>query len=149
MILIHCFARKLRDTNNDNPKNYPYWQEVYDKLKEKYHVVQVGVDGDKRIAHDFRRNTPIVNLIELIHTCDAFISVDSFFHHLAYREKKRGVVLFGQSDPEIFGYDFHINLLRDRKYLRPDQFGIWESPEYNAEAFVDPDIVVDAVNSLL
>jgi hypothetical protein len=33
--------------------------------------------------------------------------------------------------------------------LRPDQFGFWEAVEFNTVDFVEPNIVVDAVEKLL
>jgi hypothetical protein len=53
--------------------------------------------------------------------------------------------VFGQSDPNIFGHPENINLLKDRKYLREKQFWIWEQAEFIEEAFVTPDVVIDAL----
>ena len=90
---------------------------------------------------DFCKNLSIEQLSELILQCRTWISVDSFFQHLCWDLGKPGIVLWGQSDPIIFGHPENINLLKDRKYLRTNQFHIWEQAEYIKEAFVDPDIV--------
>ena len=51
-------------------------------------------------------------------------------------------MLFGQSDPLIFGHPENINLLKDRKYLREQQFWWWEQCEYKEDAFVRPEEVI-------
>ena len=66
------------------------------------------------------------------------ISVESFFQHFCWDLKKPGIVIWSQSDPIIFGHKENINLLKDRSYLRKDQFHIWEQCEYNKDAFISP-----------
>ena len=66
-----------------------------------------------------------------------------FFQHLGWDEGKQGIVLWGPSDPLIFGHPENINLLKDRKYLVPNQFLIWEQQEYQSERFVKPNEVME------
>jgi hypothetical protein len=61
---------------------------------------------------------------------------------LAWDIGKPGIVLWGQSDPLIFGHPENNNLLKDRKYLREKQFWWWEQCDYNAEAFVRPEEII-------
>ena len=138
MIIIHPFARPLRN-GNKNPKDYPYWKELIALIDEP--IIQVGIDGEEQLVPDFCKNLSIEQLSELILQCRTWISVDSFFQHLCWDLGKPGIVLWGQSDPIIFGHPENINLLKDRKYLRTNLFHIWEQAEYIKEAFVDPDIV--------
>ena len=49
----------------------------------------------------------------------------------------------------LFGYEQNINLLKDRKYLRQNQFDIWENDVFTEEAFVAADVVVNAVEEML
>ena len=139
MIIIAPYAQKLRDGNN-NPKNYPWWPELILLIKEP--IIQIGVQGEKQLVEDFRKNLSLRQLEELVKECRTWISVDSFFQHFCWDLKKPGVVLWGQSDPNIFGHPENINLLKDRKYLREKQFWWWEQCEYKAEAFVDPQEVL-------
>jgi ADP-heptose:LPS heptosyltransferase len=139
MIIISPYAKKLRDGKN-NPKNYPWWPELISLLHEP--IVQVGVEGEEQLVDDFRKNLSIVELTKLINQCKTWISVDSFFQHLAWDIGKQGIVLWGQSDPNIFGHPENINLLKDRKYLREKQFWWWEQCDYIAEAFVSPEEVL-------
>jgi len=85
-------------------------------------------------------------LAELIRQCRTWISVDSFFQHYAWDLGKRGIVLWGQSDPNVFGHPENINLLKDRKYLREKQFWLWEQTPYIKEAFVSPQEIIKCLN---
>lgn len=145
MIIISPYAKFMRN-GEKHPKNYPYWEEVLSKINE--HVIQVGVHGEHQLVNDFRKNLPLYELALLVKDCKTWISVDSFFQHFCWDIGKPGIAIFGQSDPNIFGHPENINLLKDRKYLRDKQFWIWEQAEYNEDAFVSPDIVVNALKSL-
>ena len=149
MIIISPYAQRLRN-GKINPKNYPYWQELVEQLyKNKYEIVQVGVEGEDQLVPDFRKNLPLAELAKLVNECDTWISVDSFFQHFCWDLKKPGIVLWAQSNPEIFGHPENINLLKDKKYLRPYQFHLWEQCDYNKEAFVEPDQVIKYIHDLL
>lgn len=126
-----------------HPKNYPFWAEVLKQIKEP--VVQVGVEGETQLVADFRKNLPLNELAELVKECKTWMSCDSFFQHFCWDLNKPGVVVFGQSDPNIFGHPENINLLKDRSYLREKQFWIWEQAEFKEDAFVSPDVVVEAL----
>ena len=142
MIIISPFARAMRN-GSPHPKNYPYWKEIISNIDEE--IVQVGVDGEEQLVDDFRKNLPLYELAILATTCKTWISVDSFFQHFCWDLQKPGVVLFGQSDPNVFGHPENVNLLKDRKYLREKQFWLWEQAEYNKESFVEPTVVLDAL----
>jgi ADP-heptose:LPS heptosyltransferase len=142
MIIIAPYAQKLR-TGKENPKNYPYWEELVYELQKNMHVVQVGVEGEKQLAPDFRKNLPIVELRKLIHECQIWIGVDSFFQHLGWDEGKKGIVLWGPSDPLIFGHPENINLLKDRSCLVDNQFIWWEATEHSNDRFVKPKEILE------
>ena len=155
-ILISPYSRRLRkfnptDPDKVNPKNYPYWKEVVSKLKEKgYYVIQIGTSGEELIdANETRFNLKLNDLKELLLSSDCWASVDNFFNHFATYYKKRGVVVFGLSDPNIFGYPENINLLKDRKLLRKHQFELWEQVDFDKNVFVDPEVVVSSIERLV
>ena len=139
MIIIAPYAQKLR-TGNLNPKNYPYWKELIEQIKEP--IIQVGVEGETQLVPDFRKNLPILELRTLLKECRIWISIDSFIQHLGWDEGKKGIVLWGPSDPLIFGHPENINLLKDRKNLAENQFLWWDYVEYDATKFVTPDEVI-------
>jgi ADP-heptose:LPS heptosyltransferase len=139
MIIISPFVKPLRSGKN-NPKNYPHWESLIEMIDEP--IVQIGVEGEKQLVPDFRKNLPISELRKLIQECRTWISCDSFFQHLAWDEKKPGIVLWGPSDPLIFGHPENVNLLKDRSYLTPNQFLWWEATEHEDERFVEPKDVI-------
>ncbi len=140
MIIISPFVKPLKDGKN-NPKNYPYWETLIEMIDEP--IVQVGVQGEKQLVSDFRKNLSIGELRKLIQECRTWISCDSFFQHLAWDEKKLGIVLWGPSDPLIFGHPENVNLLKDRSHLTPNQFLWWEATEHKNERFVKPKEVLE------
>jgi len=132
-----------------NPKNYPYWEPVLKILKEKgYFTIQIGRTHEKPLENvDLRClwSPSFESIIKLAQESLCWISIDNFLPHLLCQIKISGIVIFAQSDPLIFGYPQNINLLKDRKYLREKQFWLWEQSEYNIEAFIEPNIVIQAV----
>lgn len=133
MIVISPYSRSLSN-GKINPKNYPFWEELISMIDEP--IVQIGVEGEVQLVEDFRKGLPISQLKELLRECRTWISCDSFFQHLAWVEKKKGIVLWSVSDPLIYGHPENINLLKDRKYLAGNQFLWWEAYDHNAETFV-------------
>lgn len=142
MIIISPYSKFMRN-GAKHPKNYPFWEEVLKQIKEP--VIQVGVSGETQIVSDFRQNLSLPDLAKLVQESKTWMSCDSFFQHFCWDLGKPGVVVFGQSDPNIFGHPENINLLKDRKYLREKQFWIWEQAEYNEDAFVSPEMVIQAL----
>lgn len=139
MIVIHPFAKPLQN-GGVNPKNYPYWKELFALIDEP--IIQVGVEGEEQLVSDFRQNLPIAELKALIAECRTWVAVDSFFQHLAWAEGKQGIVLWSVSDPNIFGHKENINLLKDRSYLATNQFLWWDYTPHNLESFVKPEEVI-------
>lgn len=147
-IIISPYSRQLRGTTKLNPKNYPHWEELVKLLKEKnVEITQVGVMGEKEIpgVDKVVFNSSLKELKKLILECDTWVSVDNFFQHYCNLIGKSGIVLFGQSDPIIFGHLQNRNLLKDIKYLRPDQFNTWECATFIEEAFVEPRKVLNEI----
>ncbi len=125
-ILIAPFAKKMREKTTPNPKDYPFTKDLVELLtKEGHEVVQIGVAGEEQVAPLFLKNLSYQETEEKLNEYDTFISVDSYLQHHAWIIGKRGIVLWGLSDPIIYGHDIHINLLKDRRYLRKEMFNVW------------------------
>ncbi len=142
MIIISPYAQKLK-SGKENPKNYPYWKELLQLINEP--IVQIGVEGETPLVDDFRKNLPLNEIKTLLSECKIWIGCDSFLQHLAWLEKKRGIVLWSVSDPLIFGHPENINLLKDRKNLAENQFLWWEFVEHKKEYFVEPNEVIKSL----
>ena len=145
MIIISPFAKKLMN-GRVNPKNYPYWKELIELIDEP--IVQIGIESEEQLVDDFRKNLPIAELRLLLDECRTWIGVDSFFQHLAWDQKKKGIVLWSVSDPLIFGHSENINLLKDRSYLATNQFLWWDFIEHQSERFVKPQEVLEYLKTL-
>jgi len=151
-VLISPFAQLLRN-GKENPKNFPYWEDLIGLMKQAgITVIQIGSTKDKQLpgVDVFKQNLRLSEIKDLVTECDTWISVDSFLQHLcAYHKLQRGIVIFSQSDPKIFGYTRNINMLKDKRYLRDKQFWLWEQCDYKQEAFVSAQEVMDTLLKLL
>lgn len=148
-ILISPFSKKLRNGEN-NPKNYPYWQDVIHGLISRgFKVVQLGTGDESKFIEcsEIIWDSSLKNISTAIRNCYTWISVDNFLPHLANLEDKKGIVIFGVSDPNIFGYKQNINILKDRSYLRENQFLTWDQQKYNSDVFMDPRDVLNIFDS--
>lgn len=145
-IIIHCEARKLRNGNR-NPKNYPWWPELLNELKD-YNFIQIGIEGDTQYTDDFRKNLSFKELKKLTLECDSWISIDSFFQHFAWDLKKPGVCIIGYSDPNIFGHPENLNIV-DRSKLRPHQFQTWEEVDYNEEVYENAKDLAEKIKNFI
>ncbi len=149
MILISAWSRPA--DGKPSPKNYPHWVHVVQLLKAcGLEVHQIAQKGEYDISANKRfDDLPLAELERRILDCQAWISVDNFFQHLAWSVGKPGVVIFGQSDPDIFGHPENMNLLLDRRYLREQQWWLWSQTPYKPEIFVSAKTVVEAVLALV
>ena len=134
MVLIQLETNKLK--SGENPKNYPYAGALVALIKE--HDPDVVFVGNEKL--------PFKDLENMVDCADMIVCIDSFLQHLAWIRGKYAYVIWGQSDPLLFGHSCHINLLKDRKYLRKYQYEIWETTPmnqtvYNADAFEAAEIV--------
>lgn len=145
VFLISPYSSSVPSGNN--PKNYPYWQTVVDKLYQKGHkVLQIGVVPEKPFEHaDVLLNYPLEFIERLVPLVDCWLSVDNFFVHLASRIKP-GIVLYGPSDPRLFGYDTNDNLFVLQEYFRAAQYDIWTNDAYDPKNFVPPEAVLAEIH---
>lgn len=142
--VISPYSRKLRNGGFVNPKDYPYWSDIVSFIHSKgMEAVQIGGVGENRIigVDKVIIGANFQELEQLVRGAHKWLSVDNFFHHFCASIKVPGIVIFGRSDPNIFGHPINTNLLKDRNYLRPDQFGIWESIPFDSDVFVQPEMV--------
>jgi ADP-heptose:LPS heptosyltransferase len=150
MIIIQPFSRKLRN-GKENPKNpgIKWWKEVISVIPYNHKIVQIGQGDEEKLVEDYHFDLSLKHLKELTLSCDTWIGIDSFYQHLAWSIGKKGIVIFGQSDPNIFGHKENINLLNSRAYLRQWQFQTWEEIDHKKESFVTPKEVINNLITLL
>lgn len=147
MIIISPWSRSL-DGGKPNPKcpKEEWWRRLVSLIHEP--IIQVGVLGELHVipSENVRHSLPLDQLGQLIDQCRTWISVDTFFQHYAWDRDKYGIVIFGQSNPKIFGHPENINLLKSEEYLMPDQFLTWNQVPYRDDVFVEPEEVVKHLN---
>ena len=146
-ILFAPFAARHPNLNGSgSPKDYPFAKQLAELIIAQGHnLIQVGSEGETQLAPDFRKNPSFDEVGKFISTADTAICVDSYLQHHCWLLNKRAIVLWGISDPLIFGHPFHINLLKDRSFLRPNQFDLYYANEHKPEAFVSPEEVLEAL----
>ncbi len=145
-IIIVPFARKKFD-GTTNPKTYPFWNEVIEQLQSKYHLVQVGERGEDKLVQDVRFNLSQKEHKKLLSEALTFMSVDTWYPHFAHKQGKPGVVIWGKSNPRIFGYETHFNIYKDTRYFRKEQFRVWNDEPYDVSVFLEPSKVIEAVET--
>ena len=154
IVIISPYSQKMPESQakgKNNPKNYPYWEQFISLLKQarpEVQVIQIGVKGEEELkgVDVVMHNLAPEQLLKLTQTSSAWLSVDNFFQHFcAYYKIPNGFVVFGQSDPNIFGHKFNTNVLKNPKYLRPRQFQFWWQTEYKADAFIEAEELLKIV----
>lgn len=149
-VLLSLSSRKLRN-GNTNPKDYPFGKELVELLhKHNFQTMQVRRQEDELLpTQQVRTDLCLRELAQIIRNSNVVIAVDNFVQHYATFLGKQVIVVFSQSDQNIFGYPQNINLLKDKSYLRHNQFSIWEEAQYNIDAFVKPEIILESLTNLI
>ena len=145
-IIISPWSKKQRN-GKPSPKNYPHWKELIELIGQEK-IIQIGLGGEEKLVDDCRFGLNFEEIDDLICDADMCVSIDNMFQHLCWFNERKCVVLFGISDPEIFGHEDNVNLLKSRKYLRQNQFGFYEDSDYCPEAFLDAETVYKKLKEL-
>ena len=129
-------------------KMYPYWTYLSILLKEKGHIVkQLKFLNEPAVNNvEIVDNPSHIKIVELLKDKNSYlISNDSFIPHLLnyHLPNKKSFVLFGVTDPKIYGYSQNINILKSNNFLLPNQFlnldklksdkNIWPEPIFILE----------------
>ncbi len=135
--IISPFSRALRN-GKLNPKNYPYWGELILLLSgARIETVQIGISGEPSInCSRGLCDASFEDILKETKKATAWISVDNFFQHFCHYHKLPGVAIFGKSDPNIFGYPENLNILKDKKFLRAQQFAMWDDEPFDPNVFL-------------
>lgn len=146
-IIIVPFSRKNPD-GSINAKTYPFWGSLISLLQKQHHsLTQIGEVGEEKLVPDVRFNLRKHEHKKLLAEHDTFISVDTWYPHFAHKLGRPGVVIWGKSDPKIYGYDTHFNIFKDRRFFRKEQFRVWAEEPYDASVFLSPDEVMKCVET--
>jgi len=131
-------------SSTDIGRNYSYWlaQTVVDKLKQD--------DPERTIIHFGFPNEPKYNGAEmlkgsfafwheLLKGAEGFIGIDSSLNHMAASARVKGVVVWGSTRFNQFGYSENTNI---NCYMQD----VWNENKFNSQdprnSMVDPDKIV-------
>lgn len=149
IIIVSPYSKKLQDTYPHNPKNYPFWYAVTHALIQKGDtIIQIGKGNEQTIpATSYKFDLSLKDLRILVEQCDTWISVDNFFPHFCacHFPNKPGIVLWGVSNPRVYGYPTNTNLVGDFNYIASYQFGKWQPTQFNTRAFSSAEEVLASV----
>ena len=124
-------AAKIQNYDTENAgRNYNQGQEVVNLLREALPGVNIIVFGhdneyepllNTMAFNNFGGNPKFVDKIDfmiLAKYCVSFISIDSSLQHMCANQSfnKKGIVLWGTSKPEMFGYKHNTNLISEYPY---------------------------------
>jgi hypothetical protein len=146
MILLNAWSRPLR-SGKQNPKDYPWWPQVLAEITVP--VVQVAVRGEQALVDDVRWDLDLTQLALLVKECSIWLGVDSFFQHFCWDLNKPGIVLWGPSNPNIFGHEQNVNLTLGSIAWRANQFLTWEQETHDANRFVSASVVLEHVEKMV
>lgn len=79
---------------------------------------------------------------------DCVISIDSSLHHIAASSKKTSIVLWGETSPEHFGYNMHINLKEEQVYETPAYWSLL-GPAEKKVRFTSPEVIIDSIKEYM
>jgi hypothetical protein len=129
------YSKGVRPLRSGKPsaKEYPHWDKLVELLSKDFIVIEVVQE-------------PLDRLEALLKVADYVLACDSFLQHFCWSIGVKAHVLWGTSDPLIFGHAENVNILKDRKYVRPNQFDMWENDVPQPEAFVLPEEVMKYIN---
>ena len=138
------------------------WKELVSMLVKDFDVVQIGGPCEKPIegiTTNLTGQTNIRQVMALIKHSLTTISIDSFIGHVSPAVGKSGVVLFGRSNPYIFGHETNVNIWVDNSCKLNDMFcgrpqsywgdnkmikgttKLWECPDRSCMRAITPEMV--------
>jgi len=133
IFLIHTHGGPL------DKQPYPYsWtrdipqylhHSIVEAFKDTHHIIQVCRDQNQAIDHPQVEvvSQPLLNMemFGLVQMSDKRLLIDSSLQHAATALGKKSTVLWIGTSPEVFGYDFHRNIvatLNDEQFKLPDSY---------------------------
>ncbi|MGB3181582.1 MAG: glycosyltransferase family 9 protein [Cyclobacteriaceae bacterium] len=124
------------------------WNRLVKEMPD-HTFVQLGLGDEQPVegAVDMRGKTDVRQAMAIVKACDKFVGVDSFLAHASSAVHTPGVVLFGDSSPDIFGHPNNINISKKLPCSPCNEFLDGKPCPYNIECMTS--IEVDEVKSAL
>ena len=132
----------------DPGRNYPHFmaQTVINKLKEEQPertIIHFGLPNEPAYANTVRLDAPFPVWHEILKGAEGFIGIDSSLNHMAASANTTGVVIWGSTRFNQFGYPENVNVNFHME-------GDWDESKFNPadprNPMVDPEKIVEAYN---
>ena len=130
-IIVQFVGGQSPVASNDNydPKNealkrnYFKGEEIVNYFSEKYKVVNYNLLNELTFRNSMKFQLPYICYAELIKSAVFTICIDSSLQHMAASTDTPTFVIWGETRPEHFGWDKHINMskpvLNTTAYFKP------------------------------
>ena len=86
-------------------------QEIINKYKDKYTIYHIKSKGQVKYDNVIEETGNVRKVAVLLTLADKIITIDTFTQHLAMALRKPSTVCWVATKPEVFGYNFHDNIL--------------------------------------
>jgi ADP-heptose:LPS heptosyltransferase len=108
-------------------RNYHKGQELIDALKEKYpgrSILHYALPNEPSYEGAVKMPLPYIVYHELGKVADAIVCTDSSLQHLTAGTNRNTTVIWGETRPEHFGYNFNKNIcaknvINSQPYFKP------------------------------
>jgi hypothetical protein len=130
---------------------------IVEEFREYYNVFQVtrknGLFSD--LAFPVNQPYTVMELATLLLRSEKRVLIDSFLQHAAAALELSSTVLWVGTDPKVFGYDLHNNIVANppAEHKLPDSYlfdynfegVVHECPYKSEEEMFDVDVIIDAI----
>jgi len=154
--------------NNGAIKDYPQSssQALINLIREKYPdltIINFALPNEGiPLENVLMLQTHYMVVAALLESAETFIGIDSSLSHFAGALKKKGIVLWGATNPKTLGYDFHTHITNkckmnnqhcNKPYVRElgDYMGSgqrWKCPDPKC-IDITPDVIVDKLVTII
>lgn len=115
IISKYNFPICINPSSTDKIKEWDYdkWEKIIN-FYPKFDFIQLGVKDEKYIngAIDFRSKFSLRQQLSVLCHSKMYIGLDSFWNHAARALDIKSVILFGPTNPKVWGYDGNINIYK-------------------------------------
>lgn len=123
-------------------------QEVVDKLKKvypKYSIINYALpnEGTYNLEGCEHLESPYLFYVCLLKYCKTYVCIDSSLQHFAaeLHNEKKGIVIWGSTDPKCLGYEKNINISNTKKHpMRPLCSSIGDVRKKDGSDWINEDV---------
>jgi ADP-heptose:LPS heptosyltransferase len=108
--------------------SFDKWERII-KFYPKIKFIQLGDEDETRLKGTLDLlGTPIRKQLSVLASSNLYVGLDSFWNHAARALNVKSVILFGPTNPNIWGYDENINIYKKTRCSPCIDWGVEECP---------------------